>query len=120
MGLDFYIERRRKGEAYSSSAYEIVVCGRNCYNVRDLVLTHISTYNAETQTAPLTIGTMNELVVWLSNDLRSYNLNDKETFEDASYWKLLNWIAQLSNCIADAIIDYADGIEYEYVLVNSY
>lgn len=121
MGLDFIIKRKKKGEAYKSDTWQDVVVGRNCYNVKEIILNNISTYNKDTQIAELTIGTLNNLLMILTNELGNINLNDKYSITDDNYIRLLSFISELSNCIYRHCIDYTfDGIEYEYILVDSY
>lgn len=120
MGLDFYIMKKRKGEAYRSDNWEETVYGRNCWSVRELVLDNISTYDSEKQEAELTIGTLNNLLIKLSENLKNYNLNDEDTFLLDDYTKLLDWISQLAKTIKVHCYWMENGIEYEYMLIDSY
>ncbi len=121
MGLDFGIVRKKKGEAYASDAWEDVVWGRNCHEVKKIVLQNISTYDEEKFEAPLTIGTLNNLVVKLAESLENYNLNEKYTFEDDRYTKTLSFLSELTAGIYNHCTDYEfEGIEYEYKLIDSF
>ena len=122
MGLDFGIVRKRKGEAYESDGWEDVVWGRNCREVKKIVLENISTYGKEAKNeAPLTIGTLNNLVIKLAESLDSYNLNEKYTFEDENYQKTLIFLSELARGIYDGCLDYEyEEKEYEYKLIDSF
>lgn len=121
MGLDFIVQRKRKGEAYEASAWEDVVIGRNCHTAKEVVLDNISTYDEEKNMAKLTIGTMNQLVFKLSEKLQEFDLNDKDVFYDAAYSKTMAFLSELAKALAVAAIDYEfDGIEYDFRLIDSY
>lgn len=121
MGLDFIIQRKRKGETYESDAWEEVVYGRNCHNVKKIVLENISTYDRDKFEAKLSIGTLNNLVGKLAEYTSSRNLNDDYIFEDDDYTKTLDFLSQLAKAIHDHCIDKEyDDIEYEYRLIDSY
>ena len=51
MGLDLYIRKKRKGEAYKSSKWEDVAYTRNGWTVRLFILDNISSYVEATFTA---------------------------------------------------------------------
>lgn len=121
MGLDFIIQRKRKGEAYESDAWEEVVYGRNCYNVKKIVLENISTYDEEKNIAELTIGTLNNLIGKLAEYTSNRNLNEKWVFEDVDYTKTLNFLFQLARAVCEHCLDKEyNNIEYEYRLIDSY
>lgn len=121
MGLDFIIEKKRKGEAYESDAWEEVAYGRNCYKVKEIVLDNISTYDKDKFEAKLSIGTLNNLVGKLAEYTSNRNLNDDYTFEDDDYTKTLDFLSQLAKAINIHCLDKEyDGIEYEYRLINSF
>lgn len=121
MGLDFIIQRKRKGEVYESDAWEEVVYGRNCWNVRDIVLKNISTYDEKTYTAKLNIGTLHNLVIKLAEDLKDYNLNNKETLKGDRYVKTMGFLGELASGLKEVALDYDfEDIEYEFRLIDSY
>ena len=121
MGLDFIIERKRKGEAYESDAWKDCVIGRNCHHVKELTLQNIGSYNKETFTADLNIGTLNKLLKVYADDIQSWNLNNEECFYDDNYTKTLNWMSELAQAIYEHAIDYEyEGVEYKYRLIDSF
>lgn len=121
MGLDFTIQRKRKGEAYGSDAWEEVVYGRNCHNVKKIVLENISTYDKEKCVAELTIGTLNNLIGKLAEYTSNRNLNEEWVFEDDDYVKTLDFLSQLARAVYEhCLAKEYDNIEYEYRLIDSY
>lgn len=121
MGLDFYIERRKKGEAYKSDGWEEIVVGRNCRKVKEIVLENISTYDRDKYEAKLTIGTLNNLVGKLAEYTSNRNLNEEWVFEDDDYTKTLNFLFQLARAVYEHCLDKEyNNIEYEYRLIDSY
>lgn len=120
MGLDFCIQRRRKGEAYKSDVWTTVVSGRNCWYTRDIVLKNISTYDPDTYTAELGIGTLVEIMHKLSSDLLTFDMNDSSEFESDDFWKTSHFLGELALMIADGALDSEEGIEYDYRLIDSY
>lgn len=121
MGLDFGIVKRRKGEAYKSDAWKDVVWGRNCHEVKSIVLRNIDTYNEATGTAELKIGTLNNLVIELAKSLDDFNLEEKNTLFDDDYVKTVAFLGELATSIAESAYDYVfEGIEYDFQLIDSY
>ena len=118
MGLDFFIERKRKGKPYESNTWEEVVYGRNCYKVREIILQNISTYDQDTCEAKLTIGTLNDLIGKLAEYISSRNLNNEYIFCDDNYIKALDFLSQLAKVVYDHYFDYEN--DYEYRLINSF
>lgn len=121
MGLDFGVVKKRKGKAYESDCWEDVVWGRNCHKVKEIVLDNISSYDKENCEAKLSIGTINNLIIKLAESLKSYDLNNKDTFENDDYTKTLDFLSGLAKGIYKDCIDYEyGGISYEYKLIDSF
>lgn len=119
MGLDLYIRKKRKGEAYESSNWEDVAYTRNGWTVREIVLDSISTYDEDNYTAKLTIGTLNEIIIELAEALKDFNFDNY--VDSSEYYKIANFLGQLaSNLAADVVDMEEDNILYEYQLVDSY
>lgn len=119
MGLDLYIRKKRKGEAYESSGWEDMAYTRNGWTVREIILDNISTYDQETGTAKLTIGTLNEIIVKLAETLKEYNFNDYVNSSD--YYQVARFLGELAiNLASDVVEGEEDNILYEYQLVDSY
>ena len=119
MGLDLYIKKKRKGEAYESSKWEDVAYTRNGWTVRQIILDNISTYDEDTYTAELTIGTLNEIIIELAKALKDFNFDDY--VESSSYYKIANFLGQLASNLASDVVDMEeDNIFYEYCLIDSY
>lgn len=119
MGLDLYIRKKRKGEAYESSSWDDMAYTRNGWEVRDIILDSISTYDPETYTAKLTIGTLNEIIVNLAEALKEYNFNDY--IDSSDYYKIANFLGELATSLASDVVEREeDDILYEYQLVDSY
>ena len=119
MGLDLCIRKKRKGEAYASSNWEEIAYSRNGWEVRQIILDNISTYDEDTQTAKLTIGTLNEIIVKLAEALKEFNFNDY--VDSLAYYRIANFLGQLASNLAVDIVDMEeDNIFYEYCLIDSY
>ena len=119
MGLDLYIRKKRKGETYKSSKWEDVAYTRNGWTVRQIILDNISTYDEDTYTAELTIGTLNEIIIELAKALKDFNFDDY--VESSSYYKIANFLGQLASNLASDVVDMEeDNIFYEYCLIDSY
>lgn len=118
MGLDFGIQKRRKGENYKGLAWDECCDWRNCHEVKDIFRETIEfddTYNY-----PISIGAMQILVKKLSDELQKVDFNKMEEVDDYSVNKLLCAIEDLTKVINDAIWDYSQGIEYEYRVYDSF
>lgn len=119
MGLDFRIQKRRKGENYAGFLWEDAHdpwC--NCYEVKRIFKETIE-FNY-TGYYPITIGTMQVLVKKLADELQKVDFNKMDEVDEYSVNKLLCAIEDLSKIINDAIWDYQDGIEYEYRVFDSF
>ena len=119
MGLDFGIQKRRKGENYAGLSYENAHdswC--NCYEVKQIFKETIE-FN-DTGYYPITIGAMQILIKKLSDELQKVDFNKLEEVDEYSVNKLLCAIEDLSKIINDAIWDYQNGIEYEYRVFDSF
>lgn len=118
MGLDLYIRKKRKGEAYESSGWEDMAYSRNGWTVRQIILDNISTYDENTQTAKLTIGTLNEIIVKLAELLEEYNFNDY--IDSSKYYEVARFLGELATNLASDVVEREDNILYEYQLIDSY
>ena len=118
MGLDFRIEKRRKGENYKGLAFEDCCSWRNCHEVKRIFNETIE-FNDEYY-YPITIGAMQILIKKLSDELQKVNFNKMDEVDEYSVNKLLCAIEDLSKIINDAIWDYQEGIEYEYRVFDSF
>ena len=119
LGLDFGIQKRRKGEAYENLRWEDAHdswC--NCHEVKRIFNETIE-FN-DTGYYPITIGAMQILIKKLSDELQRVNFNKMDEVDEYSVNKLLCAIEDLSKIINDAIWDYQDGIEYEYRVFDSF
>ena len=119
MGLDFGIQKRRKGESYAGLSWEdIHDSWCNCHEVKRIFKETIE-FN-DTGYYPITIGAMQILIKKLSNELQKVDFNKMDEVDEYSVNKLLCAIEDLSKIINDAIWDYQDGIEYEYRVFDSF
>ena len=118
IGLDFGIEKRRKGEAYKTLQFEDVCSWRNCHEVKRIFRETIE-FN-DTYLYPITIGAMQILIKKLSDELQEVNFNKMDEVDEFAAYKLLCAIEDLSKIISDAIWDYQQGIEYEYQVFDSF
>ena len=119
MGLDFGIQKRRKGEAYENLCWEDAHDSwRNCHEVKRIFSETIE-FNDEYY-YPITIGAMQILIKKLSDELQKVNFNKMDEVDEYSVNKLLCAIEDLSKIINDAIWDYQNGIEYEYRVFDSF
>ena len=119
MGLDFGIQKRRKGEAYENLRWEDAHDSwRNCYEVKRIFSETIE-FNDE-YCYPITIGAMQILIKKLSDELQKVNFNKMDEVDEYSVNKLLFAIEDLSKIISDAILDYQNGIDYEYRVFDSF
>lgn len=119
MGLDFGIEKRRKGQAYSALIWEDAhESWCNCHEVKRIFCETIETN--DTYSYPITIGAMQVIVKKLSDRLQKENFNDMDSIDDYQLTKLLCAISDLCNIINDALWDYDQGIEYEYRVYDSF
>lgn len=118
MGLDFGIEKRRKGENYKGLAFEDCCSWRNCHEVKRIFSETIE-FNDE-YCYPITIGAMQILIKKLSDELQKVDFNKIDEVDEYSVNKLLCAIEDLSKIINDAILDYQEGIEYEYRVFDSF
>lgn len=119
MGLDFGIEKKRKGEAYTSLAWEDAHdswC--NCHEVKRIFCETIETNDSYVY--PITIGAMQIIVKKLCDRLQEENFNNMDSINEYQLTKLLVAISDLCTIINDAIWDYQQGIEYEYRVYDSY
>ena len=119
MGLDFGIQKRRKGEAYENLRWEDAHdswC--NCHEVKRIFKETIE-FN-DTGYYPITIGAMQILIKKLSDELQKVDFNKMDEVDEYSVNKLLCAIEDLSKIINDAIWDYQNGIEYEYRVFDSF
>lgn len=119
MGLDFGIQKRRKGKGYENLKFEDAHDSwRNCHEVKRIFSETIEFNN--TYYYPISIGAMQILVKKLSDELQKVDFNDMEAVDEYSVNKLLCAIEDLTKIINDAIWDYQDGIEYEYRVYDSF
>ena len=118
MGLDFGIEKRRKGENYKGLEFEDCCSWRNCHEVKRIFNETIE-FNDEYY-YPITIGAMQILIKKLSDELQKVDFNKMKEVDEYSVNKLLCAIEDLSKIINDAIWDYQNGIEYEYRVFDSF
>ena len=119
MGLDFGIQKRRKGENYSGLLWEDAHdswC--NCHEVKRIFKETIE-FN-DTGYYPISIGAMQILIKKLSDELQKVDFNKMDEVDEYSVNKLLCAIEDLSKIINDAIWDYRDGVEYEYRVFDSF
>lgn len=119
MGLDFGIQKRRKGEAYENLHWEDAHDSwRNCNEVKDIFRETIE-FN-DTYHYPISIGAMQILVKKLSDELQKIDFNKMDEVDGYNVNKLLCAIEDLTKIINDAIWDYSQGIEYEYRVFDSF
>ena len=119
LGLDFGIQKRRKGEAYENLRWEDAHDSwRNCHEVKRIFSETIE-FNDEYY-YPITIGAMQILIKKLSDELQKVDFNKMDEVDEYSVNKLLCAIEDLSKIINDAIWDYQNGIEYEYRVFDSF
>lgn len=119
MGLDFGIQKRRKGEIYSLLSWEDAHDSwRNCHEVKRIFSETIEFNN--TYYYPISIGAMQILIKKLSDELQKVDFNNMEAVNEYSVNKLLCAIEDLTKIINDAIWDYRDGVEYEYRVYDSF
>ena len=113
MGLDFGIQKRRKGEAYKHLKFENAhESWCNCYQVKQIFKETIE-FNKECY-YPISIGAMQILIKKLSDELQKVDFNKMDEVDDYRVNKLLCAIEDLTKIINDAMWDYSQGIEYEY------
>lgn len=118
MGLDFGIQKRRKGENYKGLSFEDCCSWSNCHKIKKICSETIE-FN-DTYYYPITIGAMQILIKKLTDELQKVNFNNMDEVDEYSNGKLLCAIRDLSSIINDAIWDYQDGIEYEYRVFDSF
>lgn len=118
MGLDFGIKKRRKEESYKGFKWEEVCSWKNCHEVKKIFSETIE-FNDEYY-YPITIGDMQIIIKKLSDELQKVNFNNIEEIDDYNVSKLCIAISDLTMVINDAIWDYQQGIEYEYVVFDSF
>ena len=118
MGLEFGIQKRRKGKAYENMLWDTVALWCNCYDIKEIFSKTIE-FN-DTYTYPISIGAMQVLVNKLSDRLQEIDFNDMNGVNEYSTSKLLRAISDLSNIMHDAIEDYQNGIEYDYQVFDSF
>lgn len=119
MGLDFGIQKRRKGENYVGLSWEDAHdFWRNCHEVKRIFSETIESNNEYYY--PISIGVMQVLIKKLSDELQEVNFNNMEEVDDYEVPKLLCAIEDLSKIVNNAIRDYQQGIVYEYRVVDSF
>ena len=119
IGLDFGIQKRRKGENYAGLSWEDAHDSwRNCHEVKRIFSETIEF--DDTYCYPISIGAMQILIKKLSDELQKVNFNKMDEVDEYSVNKLLCAIEDLSKIINDAIWDYQNGIEYEYRVFDSF
>lgn len=119
IGLDFGIQKRRKGENYAGLSWEDAHDSwRNCHEVKRIFSETIEF--DDTYCYPISIGAMQILIKKLSEELQKVDFNKMDEVDEYSVNKLLCAIEDLSKIINDAIWDYQDGIEYEYRVFDSF
>ena len=119
MGLDFGIQKRRKGENYVGlSGEDAHDSWRNCHEVKRIFKETIE-FN-DTYCYPISIGAIQILIKKLSDELQKVDFNNMEEIDDYSVPKLLCAIEDLTKIVNDAIWDYSQGIEYEYRVFDSF
>ena len=119
MGLDFGIEKRRKGKNYTGLSWEDTHdswC--NCHEVKRIFKETIE-FN-DTGYYPIIIGAMQILIKKLYDELQKVDFNKMDEVDEYSINKLLCAIEDLSKIVNDAIWDYQEGIEYEYRVFDSF
>lgn len=114
MGLDFGIQKRRKGEGYENLKFEDAHDSwKNYYEVKRIFSETIE-FN-DTCYYPISIGAMQILIKKLSDELQKVDFNNMDNVDEYSVNKLLCAIKDLTNIINDAVWDYSESsIEYEY------
>lgn len=133
MGLDFGIEKRRKGSAYESLEWEECAYGRNCYNVKNIfrqTLKDFDMYDEDMNKVkheydgggytPITLGAMQILIENLVTELQEVNSNFLNKVDEYAVCQILSMIGELSDVLRDALNDYSCGIEWEYRVFDSY
>ena len=119
MGLDFGIQKRRKGKAYENLRWEDAHDSwRNCHEVKRIFKDTIEF--DDTYCYPISIGAMQILIKKLSDELQKVDFNRMEEVDDYGVPKLLCAIEDLTKIVNDAIWDYSQGIEYEYRVFDSF
>lgn len=118
MGLDFGIQKKRKGENYKGLSFENCCSWCNCHEVKRIFSETIE-FNEEYY-YPITIGAMQILIKKLSDELQKVDFNKMDEVDEYRVNKLLCAIEDLSKIISNAIWDYQDGIEYEYRVFDSF
>lgn len=119
MGLDFGIQKRRKGENYAGLLWEDAHdYWRNCHEVKRIFKETIE-FNDEYY-YPISIGAMQVLIKKLSDELQEVDFNNMEDVDDYEVSKLLIAISDLCKIVNDAMWDYPQGIEYEYRVFDSF
>ena len=118
MGLDFGIEKRRKGKNYEGLSFEECCSWRNCHEVKRIFNETIEF--DDTYCYPISIGAMQILIKKLTDELQKVDFNKMDKVDEYSVNKLLCAIEDLSKIINDAIWDYQQGIEYEYRVFDSF
>ncbi|MBR3833558.1 MAG: hypothetical protein IKJ73_04525 [Lachnospiraceae bacterium] len=119
MGLDFWIEKKRKGNAYSTLAWENAhEPWRNCHTVKRIFCETIETN--DTYIYPITIGAMQVIVKKLSEELQEEDFNDIENIDYSYTRKLLIAIKDLCTIINDEIWNNKQGIEYDYRVIDDF
>lgn len=123
MGLDFYVEKRRKGSAYEGESWEEIAYGRNCYTVRDVVFHYVDrSQDPNDYIFKVGYGTLNKIVKGLIDEaVLQRDFNDKENMVDDSYTKTLLFASELAKGLVSSAIDYEyENAEYDYRIINSY
>ena len=119
LGLDFGIQKRRKGKAYEHLKYEDAHDSwRNCHEVKRIFSETIEF--DDTYCYPISIGAMQILIKKLSDELQKVDFNKMDVVDEYGVPKLLCAIEDLTKIINDAIWDYSQGIEYEYRVYDSF
>ena len=119
MGLDFGIQKRRKGENYVGLSWEDAHDSwRNCHEVKRIFKETIEFNDAGYY--PISIGAMQILIKKLSDESQKVDFNKMDEVDEYSVNKLLCTIEDLSKIINDAIWDYQNGIEYEHRVFDSF
>ena len=119
MGLDFGIQKRRKGNGSAGLSWEDAhESWRNCHEVKRIFKEMIEF--DDTYCYPISIGAMQILIKKLSDELQKVDFNKMDEVDDYNVNKLLCAIDDLTKIINDAIWDYSQGIEYEYRVFDSF
>ena len=123
MGLDFGIEKRRKGKNYEGLKWEdTAATWRNCHEVKRIFSETIDFGDGKECGGyyPISLGAMQILIKKLAYEASNVNFSDLDDVDTDATNKLFGAIADLSQIVREALWDYTNGIEYEYRVFDSF